>query len=236
MPRKPRLDLADVPQHIIQRGHDRQPCFFTEADYLCYLTELREISRREGCRVHAYVLMTNHVHLLATPAAAGQIGRMMQALGRRFVRYINDRHHRTGTLWEGRYKACLVDSDRYLLQCYRYIELNPVRAGMAAAAWDYRWSSFGCNALGRFDPLIQPHASFLALDPDPCTRQATYRDWVMQAVDTDETDAIRRDLQRQHAYGSNRFRAAVEAQLGRRAGPARMGRPRKHDLSTKSAT
>ena len=236
MPRKPRLDLAEVPQHIIQRGNDRQPCFFTDADYLRYLAELREISLHEGCRVHAYVLMTNHVHLLATPTTTGQIARMMQALGRRYVRYINDRHHRTGTLWEGRYKACLVDSNSYLLQCYRYIELNPLRARIVATPGDYAWSSFACNALGKDDPLVRPHASYLCLDPGSAKRQALYRDMVMQAVDTEETDAIRLHLQRQHAYGSNRFRAAIEAQLGRRAGPAKIGRPRKQKNRLESAT
>lgn len=236
MPRKPRLDLADVPQHIIQRGNDRQPCFFCRADYLCYLAELREISLREGCRVHAYVLMTNHVHLLATPAAAGSIARMMQALGRRYVRYVNDRHRRSGTLWEGRYKACLVDSDRYLLGCYRYIELNPVRAGMVALPADYEWSSFGSNALGRCNLLLSPHPSYLALEQDADTRRAIYRDWVMQRASPEETDAIRLHLQRQYAYGSKRFRAAIEARLGRRAGPAKIGRPAKTGARAESAT
>lgn len=236
MPRRPRLDLAGVPQHIIQRGNDRQPCFFTDADYLCYLAELREISLREDCRIHAYVLMTNHVHLLATPHATGQVARMMQALGRRYVRYVNDRHHRTGTLWEGRYKACLVDSDNYLLRCCRYIELNPVRAHMVAAPSDYPWSSFACNALGKDESLVRPHVSYLALDRHPDTRRARYRQWVMQDIDTAETDAIRLHLQRQHAYGSNRFRAAIEAQLGRRVGPAKIGRPRKHEMSAERAT
>lgn len=231
MARTPRLDLAGIPQHIIQRGNDRQACFRTEADYLCYLAELREISLREGCRVHAYVLMTNHVHLLATPAAVGRIGRMMQALGRRYVRYFNDRHHRTGTLWEGRYKACLVDTERYLLGCYRYIELNPVRARMVAAPGDYPWSSFGANALGKNVPLVHPHASYLALGRSPDMRCDAYRNWVMQSIDRAEVDAIRLHLQRQHAYGSDRFRAAIEAQLGRRAGPAKIGRPRKQPLT-----
>lgn len=236
MPRKPRFDLAGVPQHIIQRGNNRQPCFFTEADYLCYLSELREISRREGCSVHAYVLMTNHVHLLATPDAAGQIARMMQALGRRYVRYVNDRHHRSGTLWEGRYKACLVDGHRYLLSCYRYIELNPLRARMVATPHEYAWSSFSSNALGMHDSLVRPHPSFLALDQNPETRRNVYRDWVMQHIDSDETDAIRWHLQRQYAYGSDHFRAAIEAKLGRRAGPAKLGRPRKAEHSAESAT
>jgi putative transposase len=130
MPRSPRLDLPGVAQHVVQRGNDRQPCFFTADDYLRYLRDLNEIARREGCAIHAYVPMTNHVHLLVTPPGTGRVSRMMQALGRRYVRYVNQTYHRTGTLWEGRYKACLVASDAHLLQCHRYIELNPLRAAM----------------------------------------------------------------------------------------------------------
>jgi putative transposase len=137
MPRQPRLDLANIPQHVVQRGNDRQPCFFTDVDRVRYLQDLREIAIREGCNVHAYVLMTNHVHLLMTPAASGQVARVMQSLGRRYVRYINDRYRRTGTLWEGRYKSSLVDRETYLLHCYRYIELNPIRAHMTADPLDY---------------------------------------------------------------------------------------------------
>jgi putative transposase len=146
MPRRARLDLPDIPQHIIQRGNDRQPCFFGQADYTRFRNSLQEIALDVGCVVHAYVLMTNHVHLLATPAEKGGVARMMRALGRRYVRYVNDTYHRTGTLWQGRYKACPVDSDAYLLQCYRYIELNPVRAAMVADPGEYPWFSFHANA------------------------------------------------------------------------------------------
>lgn len=117
MARRPRVDLPGIPQHVVQRGNDRQPCFFADADRHCYLQNLREIALREHCEVHAYVLMTNHVHLLMTPEASGQVARLMQALGRRYVRYINDRYRRTGTLWEGRYKSSLVDRDTSLLRC-----------------------------------------------------------------------------------------------------------------------
>ena len=120
MPRRPRIDLPHITQHVVQRGNDRQPCFFTSSDYERYRSDLREITLHEGCEIHAYVLMTNHVHLLMTPNGVGQVARIMQSLGRRYVRYVNDRHHRTGTLWEGRYKSCLVGTARYLLRCYRY--------------------------------------------------------------------------------------------------------------------
>lgn len=227
MPRQPRLDLPGIPQHVVQRGNDRQPCFFEEADYQRYLQELNELALRKGCAVHAYVLMTNHVHLLMTPSGAGQVASLMQALGRRYVRYVNDCHHRTGTLWEGRYKACPVDRRSYLLHCYRYIELNPVRARMVEDPDAYRWSSYGANARGRHDPLVKPHPIFLALGRDAETRQNAYRELVKQAISDDDLPAIRLHLQRQHALGTDRFRAAIEAQLGRRAGPAKIGRPTK---------
>ena len=235
MPRQPRLDLPGIPQHVIQRGNDRQPCFFTEADYLRYLQELRELALKNHCLVHAYVLMTNHVHLLVTPSASGQIGHLMQALGRRYVRYINDRYRRTGTLWEGRYKACLVDRDTYLLHCYRYIELNPVRARMVTAPEDYRWSSHAANASGIPDPLVHPHPNYIALGATDTARQENYRALVRQVLSDDDLQAIRLHLQRQHALGSNRFRVAIEAQLGRRAGPGVIGRPRKARDSQESA-
>ena len=154
MPRPLRIDFPGIPQHVIQRGNDRQPCFFDDADYLCYRSELRDMARREGCAVHAYVLMTNHVHLLLTPLQPGAVARTMQSLGRRYVRYINATYGRTGTLWEGRYKASLVGDGDYLLRCHRYIELNPLRAGMVADPCDYRWSSHRALAFGEADPLM----------------------------------------------------------------------------------
>ena len=138
---------------MVQRGNDRQPCFFGSGDYARYRDTLNEIAIREGCAIHAYVLMSNHVHPLLTPSGTGQVGRLMQALGRRYVRHVNVRHHRTGTLWEGRYKANFVASDRYVLQCLRYIELNPLRAGMAIDPSDYPWSSHRHNALAEHDRL-----------------------------------------------------------------------------------
>ncbi len=227
MPRPPRLDLPGIAQHVIQRGNDRRACFFEPVDYTRYLQDLREIARREGCAIHAYVLMTNHVHLLITPDAPGRIGRTMQALGRRYVRYVNDRYGRTGTLWEGRYKACLVGDDRYLLQCHRYIELNPVRAGMVDNPVDYAWSSHRHHALGVPDTLITPHRTMLALGRDPDERRQHYRELVMQAVDPTETDAIRQHIQHQRIYGTDRFRRIIETQVGRTLGPKKMGRPQK---------
>jgi putative transposase len=232
MPRSPRVDLPGIAQHVIQRGNDRRPCFFVEIDYIRYLQDLREIARREGCTVHAYVLMTNHVHLLMTPGAAGRIGRTMQALGRRYVRYVNDRDGRSGTLWEGRYKACPVGDDRYLLQCHRYIELNPLRAKMVADPADYAWSSHRCHAVGIPDPLITPHPAMARLGRTGEERRRNYRELVMQAVDPEETDTIRRHLQHQRIYGPDHFRLALERRLGRKLGPRKIGRPKKAVIDT----
>lgn len=235
MPRPARLDIPGVPQHIIQRGNDRQPCFFADADYIRYRNDLREIALREACAVHAYVLMTNHVHLLITPTAVGGVARLMQSLGRRYVRYVNDRYRRTGTLWEGRYKACLVQNGDHLMHCHRYIELNPVRAAMVADPRDYPWSSHRLNADGEPDPLVSQHPAYLSLSHDPLERQRAYRALVMETDNADELDALRQHVQRQHAYGSNRFRAAIEAQLRRSAGPRKIGRPRKSGCGLESA-
>ena len=227
MPRPLRIDLPGIPQHVVQRGNDRQPCFFNDADYLCYRSELRDMARREGCAIHAYVLMTNHVHLLLTPTAKGAVPRLMQALGRRDVRYINATYHRSGTLWEGRYKSSLVGDGGYLMHCHRYIELNPMRAAMVADPRDYRWSSHRALAYGESDSLLTPHPEYLALSTDTAKRQQHYRAMVMTAVDAEEVDAIRCHLQRQHPYAQDRFRLAIEAQLGRTVGPQKIGRPRK---------
>ncbi|WP_338026909.1 transposase [Coralloluteibacterium stylophorae] len=161
MARLPRFDLPWIPQHIVQRGNNRQVCFAAEIDYWQYLLELREASVKHRCAIHAYVLMTNHVHLLVTPEEAGGVSRMMQAIGRRYVGCFNARYRRTGTLWEGRFKSALVDSEHYLLRCYRYIELNPVRAHMTASPGGYRWSSYRCNADDHPDPILTPHPEYL---------------------------------------------------------------------------
>ena len=145
MARKPRFNLPGVPQHVIQRGNNREPCFYGDGDYQRYLGDLREAADRNDCRLHAYVLMTNHVHLLVTPMAEHGVTHLMQDLGRKYVRYINHNYQRTGTLWEGRYKSSLIDSEAYLLVCMRYIELNPVRAGMVQHPGEYRWSSYNGN-------------------------------------------------------------------------------------------
>ena len=227
MPRTKRLDLAGVAQHVVQRGNDRQPCFFREVDYIRYLQDVREAALEYEVRVHAYVLMTNHVHLLVTGQDVGAVGRMMQSVGRRYVRFVNDALARTGTLWEGRFKSSLIDNERYLLACYRYIELNPVRAAMVTAVSEYRWSSYACNGLGLHDPLVSPHPVFMAIHRDPEQRRACYRALVSEGISEEELANIRIHAQRQRALGTDKFQKAIEAQLGRRAGIGTPGRPRK---------
>jgi len=158
MARLPRLNLPGIPQHVIQRGNNKQVSFFNDKDYVVYLDKLKLYSTKYSVAVHSYVLMTNHVHLLMTPETEQGVSQVMQALGRYYVRYINQTYERTGTLWEGRYKSTLVDSDNYFLTVSRYIELNPVRAGMVAHPADYLWSSYQCNALGKPIELITPHS------------------------------------------------------------------------------
>lgn len=208
MPRMGRLDLGGAAQHVMQRGNDRQPCFFREVDYLRYLQDLHEGAIKHGCRVHAYVLMTNHVHLLVTPSSAGAVGRMMQSLGRRYVRYVNDSIGRTGTLWEGRYKSSLVDSERYVMACYRYIELNPVRAAIVSATADYRWSSFTANGVGGADPLVSAHEVYLRLGANAAERCSRYSELV--ALSDEDLAAIRLYVQGQRALGSGKFQARIE--------------------------
>jgi putative transposase len=232
MPRRPRIDLAGIPQHVIQRGNNRQPCFTTPGDYLFYLQELRDAARRFECAIHAYVLMTNHVHMLVTPGVVGAVSHMMQALGRRYVAVYNARHGRTGTLWEGRFKAGLVDNERYLLTCYRYIELNPVRAGMVRQPDGYRWSSHVANGCGGVDALLTPHAAYLELGRTPASRQAGYRSMFADAIAEHDLRDIRAHVQQQRALGSLHFRNSVELETGRCASVRPRGRPSRGEKST----
>lgn len=227
MARLPRLDLPDVPQHIVQRGNNRAACFFEDHHRRMYLGLLREAARAADVSLHAYVLMTNHVHLLATPRHAGGVSAVMQAVGRRYVLWINKLRDRTGTLFDGRFKANLVQSQRYLMICYRYIELNPVRAGMVTDPAKYPWSSYRCNAFGERNELIAPHPTFAELGDTPEQRQDAYRAWVAEGVSEDEGEAIRAHLKQGRAFGCAAFQARVEGVTGQRAGVMRRGRPRK---------
>jgi len=215
MPRPPRVVLPGHTLHLIQRGNNRSSCFVDDEDRACYLAALLHSSERARCPVHAYVLMTNHVHLLVTASEASAPARMMQALGRNYVRYFNDRHGRTGTLWEGRYRSTLIDSDRYFLQCSRYIETNPVRAGMVSSPADYLWSSFGSNADGRPDPLVRPHPVYLALGHSVSRRREAYRALFSTPLAPPELDAIRRATNKGMPLGFDDRRLDLERALGR---------------------
>jgi len=227
MPRRPRLLLPGVPIHIIQRGVDRSACFFTDADRRFYLEALTEYATLSQCAIHAYVLMANHVHLLLTATSEAGPPVLMKRLGQRYVRTVNRNYGRTGTMWEGRFRSCVAQDEGYVLACYRYIELNPVRARMVDHPRDYPWSSHRVNAEGVASPLITAHPQFLALGDDPATRRAAYAALVADLLDTDMIDAIRAATNGNHALGDQRFRSQIEAMLGRRAGPGQPGRPRR---------
>lgn len=236
MPRRPRLDLAGLPQHVVQRGNNRQACFYHEQDYLAYLGMLRVVAADAGASVHAYVLMTNHVHLLVSSHRCGAVSRMMQDLGREVVRRINAIYGRSGTLWEGRYHACGVQEGEHLLTCQRYIELNPVRAGMVDRPHDYPWSSFHANALGSRDPLVKPHPTYVALGECGQSRQARYRNLFVSALGSDVLGELRAQTQQGGAWGNDRFQEEIERMVGRRVAWRPKGRPPKPIEAEISAT
>ena len=227
MPRRARVTLPGIPLHIIQRGNNRQPCFFADEDYRFYLDWLGEYAEKAGCRIHAYVLMTNHVHLLLSGDEAESTGRLMKALGQRYVQYVNRTYRRSGTLWEGRYRSCLTQQESYLLTCMRYIELNPVRAAMVAHPGEYRWSSYRANAQGEADTLISPHSAYESLGSDPNTRLTAYRELFRFELDPGLVDEIRKATNGNFALGDQRFAALIESALSKRVTPGQSGRPRK---------
>lgn len=236
MPRRPRVLLADYPLHIVQRGINREPCFFTDEDYYCYLHWLEESARACGCAIHAYALMTNHVHLLLTPAESGAPSRLMQSLGRRYVQYANRFYRRTGSLWEGRYKSNVVQAESHLLACQRYIELNPVRAGMVADPGHYCWSSYRANGLGLADARLTPHEGYLSLASDGRERQATYRALFRSELDAEAADDIRKALQLGMPLGGGRFAETICARLGIRHNTGQRGRPNRPVDEAKTQT
>ena len=227
MPRRPRITIPGVPSHLIQRGNNRQACFFADKDYRLYLNWLDEYSKETGCLVHAYALMTNHVHLLITPRTDGATGVLMKRLWQRFVQYINRTYRRSGTLWEGRFRSCLVQEDEYLLACHRYIELNPVRAGIVAHPADYPWSSYRSNAQGESSELLVTHPVYAALADNERSRQFAYRELFRYELDPGQVDEIRTATNGNYALGSARFQEEISAAFGRRVTPGKSGRPRK---------
>jgi putative transposase len=227
MPRPPRLELPGVPQHVIQRGNNRGGCFFGDADRRFYLKCLAESAARRGCEVHAYVLMSNHVHLLVTPCEPRAIGAMMQDVGRRYVRVINTIHGRTGTLWESRFRSSLVDTETYLLTCHKYIELNPVRAGLVSDPATYVWSSHSHYLGGRANHLITEHPVYLALGATNTERQAAFRSLFGTALDDALLAEIRDAINTDSAVGSESFLDEAEGKLGRSVRLPTRGRPTK---------
>jgi putative transposase len=226
MSRKPRFQLVGVPQHVIQRGNNREPCFHGAEDCQRYLADLQDAASRNQCRLHAYVLMTNHVHLLLTPMQEYGVAHLMQDLGRKYVRYINRTYRRTGTLWEGRYKSSLVDSDAYLLTCMRYIELNPVRARMVEHPGEYRWSSYAANAHGQANPLLSAHPLYAELGGEAETRRHAYRELFRHHMDNDLLHAIREALNQELVLGRDDFKDRIEQMTARKVRPGPIGRPR----------
>lgn len=226
MARLHRISPIDVPVHIIQRGNNRQVCFAADEDYEAYLGWLAEYAKKYMVDIHAWVLMSNHVHLLCTPRREGSLSQLMQSLGRRYVRYFNHEYQRSGTLWEGRYRSCLVQEDFYLLEVCRYIELNPVRAGIVAAPGDYRWSSYHVNGLGRRSGSRTPHPVYRALGVNAVERRKNYRALFDERHIEDELlTEIRANANKGLALGNDRFKAEIESLTGRRVKEKKRGRP-----------
>ena len=223
MPRPRRLETPGVTLHVVQRGNNRLPCFFRDHDRHRYLDLLGELLDDFGCKLHAYVLMTNHVHLLLTPSRPRTVSALMQNVGSRYARFVNLSTGRTGTLWEGRFKSFPVDGAHYALACTRYIELNPVRAGMVAHPGSYRWSSIHFNAFGRADPLVTTHPALDELAVEPALRRARYRELIAAGQAQDELDAIRQCAAKQKAWGAEAFIATLGPD---QAGQRKAGRPR----------
>jgi putative transposase len=216
MARLQRLTLTGQPHHVIQRGNNREPVFFANDDYQTYLELLKEYADVFRCRIHAYVLMTNHVHLLVTPESENGLSRLMQFVGRRYVRYINKTYKRTGTLWEGRFKSSMIESEEYLLTCMRYIELNPVRARMVRKPDKYSWSSYGVNADGERGGLVTPHKVYLDLAPTPVRQRNAYKKLFDEAISQDDLDILRQSVKGGWVVGSDKFKNKIAKAIGSR--------------------
>jgi putative transposase len=225
MARLPRFFAPGEVQHVIQRGNNREPTFASDEDYAFYLDCLLTASEAHELAIHAYVLMTNHVHLLVSPAHDQGLPKTLQSVGRRYVQYFNYTYRRSGTLWEGRYRATVVDAEGYLLTCMRYIEMNPVRAEMVGHPADYPWSSYRANAQGQSNPLVSPHPVYRGLGRSNEERQSDYRQLFRAQLAKGDVDAIRESTHKGWVLGNNRFRDKIERLSGRRAAPLPRGRP-----------
>ena len=229
MPRQARLMLPDLAAHVTQRGHNRDACFRDAQDFGLYRRWLAEYADRTGCLVHAYVLMTNHVHLLVTGRSSLSVSSMMQRLSQRYTQYVNRRYRRSGSLWEGRFHSCLVGEDDYVLACYRYLELNPVRAGMVARPADYRWSSHRSNIGDSGDCFLVPHDTYCRLGRTPEARRQAYLALFQGSGEPGLATAIGQATGGTAAIGSPRFVTGIESRCGRRAVPRKPGRPQNRE-------
>ncbi|UQB42515.1 transposase [Thiomicrospira microaerophila] len=225
MARPNRITPCGVPVHVIQRGNNRQVVFADESDFKAYLHWLQQYAEKYSVAIHAWCLMTNHVHLLCTAHADLGISQMMQAIGRQYVRYFNHKYQRTGTLWEGRFKSCLVEAEHYLFELYRYIELNPVRAKMVKDPADYPWSSYQVNALNKESQLQTPHPLYLALDPEPEIRKTAYQNLFQSVLNEKTITDIRQSVNKGLAIGGDSFKKQLEALSGRKLIESKRGRP-----------
>lgn len=225
MPRRARMYVAALPYHLVQRGNNRQACFIEPENYQVYLELWQQIAPRYGVAVHAYCLMTNHVHFLVTPQTDTSVSRTMKEVGSRYAQYINKQYRRTGTLWEGRHRASLVQSERYLLTCMRYIELNPVRAGLVRRPEEYRWSSYAVNAWGE-SSWLQAHGEYLRLGGAQAARGHSYRELFRTQLGAEDLHLIRKAAHYCQPVGDDRFAKQIARQYGIRPGQMKRGRPR----------
>ena len=225
MARLPRLTLPGYPHHVIQRGNNRQAIFAKTADYQRLLDLLDDNARQFEVAIHAYVLMSNHFHLLVTPQTSDGLPQMMQAVGRRYVRYFNDSQQRSGTLWEGRYRSTLIQTDRYLLACMAYIDLNPVRAGVVAQAADYPWTSHGHYIGRQMDKVVTPHPLVWALGNTPFAREAAYAELVQAGINPVQQSALTQATLSGWALGEPDFVADLQKRTQRRVAKGQAGRP-----------
>jgi putative transposase len=225
MARLPRLTVPGYPHHVIQRGNNRQAIFAGADDYETLLSMLQEHAKKAAVAVHAYVLMSNHMHLLATPETAEGIPQMMQSVGRRYVRYFNQRQGRTGTLWEGRYKSTLIQAERYLMACTAYIDLNPVRAGLVADPAEYPWSSHRHYIGLRQDKLVTPHPLYWEMGNTPFAREAAYAEMVRAGISASQQKALTESAIRGWALGEPDYVAELQRRTERRVSRSRAGRP-----------
>lgn len=232
MARLPRLVVPSQPHHIIQRGNDQRLVFGDDADYRAFLGWLREASRQYKVAIHAYVLMPNHLHLLATPSDEEGLAKTMQWLGRYYVPYFNRKYQRTGTLWQGRYKTSVIDTEAYFMACSRYIELNPVRANLHADPADYPWSSYRHHIGLHHDPLITEHALYWHLGNTPFEREAAYKDLAQHGLTAHETTVLREAMAKGWSVGSTSFKQQLAKLARRRIEPGKRGRPRKDEVKS----